>query len=41
MQLWPGLLGLAILLNLAELVLRKWRGVLETLWTRGVVRDAG
>ena len=41
MRLWPGLLGLAILLNLAELVLRKWRGVLGTLWTRGVVRDAG
>jgi len=26
-SLWPGLLGLAILLNLAELVLRKWKGV--------------
>ncbi len=31
MQLWPGLLALAILLNLAELVLRKWRGLLEAL----------
>ena len=26
LRLWPGLLALAILLNLAELVLRKWRG---------------
>lgn len=26
-SLWPGLLGLAILLNLAELILRKWKGV--------------
>ncbi|MCU1259472.1 MAG: von Willebrand factor, type, partial [Bryobacterales bacterium] len=31
LQLWPGLLGLAILLNLIELVLRKWRGLLEAL----------
>jgi hypothetical protein len=31
MDLWPGLLALAILLNLAELVLRKWKGVLEAL----------
>jgi hypothetical protein len=31
MELWPGLLGLAVLLNLAELVLRKWKGVLEAL----------
>jgi uncharacterized membrane protein len=30
-RLWPALLGLAILLNLAELVQRKWRGVAETL----------
>ncbi len=29
LQLWPGLLGAAILLNLAELILRKWRGILE------------
>ncbi len=28
MQLWPGFLALAILLNLAELILRKWKGVL-------------
>ena len=31
MQLWPGLLVLAILANLLELVLRKWKGMLETL----------
>ena len=34
MNLWPGLLALAILLNLAELVLRKWKGVLEALHLR-------
>ena len=28
LDLWPGLLGLAILLNLIELVMRKWKGVL-------------
>jgi hypothetical protein len=27
LQLWPGLLGLAILANLAELVIRKWKGL--------------
>ena len=31
MQLWPGLLALAVALDLAELVLRKGRGVLEAL----------
>ena len=31
MQLWPGLLALAILLNLSELILRKWRGLIEAL----------
>ena len=31
MELWPGLLALAILLNLAELILRKWKGLLEAL----------
>jgi hypothetical protein len=31
MEIWPGLLALALLLNLAELVLRKWKGVLEAL----------
>ena len=29
MRLWPGLLALAIALNLAELILRKWRGVFK------------
>jgi hypothetical protein len=28
MQLWPGLLAFAILLNLAELIMRKWKGVI-------------
>lgn len=28
LQLWPGLLGLAVLLGLVELVMRKWKGVL-------------
>ena len=28
MQLWPGLLGLAVALSLAELVMRKWKGVM-------------
>ncbi len=27
LQLWPGLLALAILLNLAELLMRKWKGL--------------
>lgn len=31
LRLWPGLLGLAILLNLVELAMRKWRGIIETL----------
>ena len=34
MQLWPGLLALALLLNLSELVLRKWKGLLEALHLR-------
>jgi Ca-activated chloride channel family protein len=34
MELWPGLLGLAILLNLAELVMRKWKGLVEALRLR-------
>jgi hypothetical protein len=29
MELWPGLVALAIALNLVELTLRKWKGVLE------------
>lgn len=31
MRMWPGLLGFAVLLNLIELGLRKWRGIAETL----------
>lgn len=31
MELWPGLLALAIVLNIAELILRKWRGLLESV----------
>jgi Ca-activated chloride channel homolog len=31
MELWPGLLALAVLLNLAELIMRKWKGLAETL----------
>jgi hypothetical protein len=27
MQLWPGLLGLAVVLSLTELVMRKWKGI--------------
>jgi hypothetical protein len=34
MELWPGLLALAILLNLAELIMRKWKGLAETLHLR-------
>ena len=29
MELWPGLLALAIVVNLAELIARKWKGLLE------------
>ena len=29
-RLWPGLLAFALLLNLIELVMRKWRGILES-----------
>jgi Ca-activated chloride channel family protein len=31
MELWPGLLALALVLNLLELVMRKWKGLLEAL----------
>ena len=34
MQLWPGLLALAIALNVAELVLRKWRGIVASFTRR-------
>jgi uncharacterized membrane protein YqgA involved in biofilm formation len=31
MELWPGLLALALALNLLELVMCKWKGLLEAL----------
>ncbi len=34
LRLWPGLLAAALLLNLLELVLRKWRGIAESLRSR-------
>jgi hypothetical protein len=34
MEVWPGLLALAVLLTLAEPVLRQWKGVLEALHLR-------
>ncbi len=41
MQLWPGLLALAILLNLTELIVRKWKGVLDALgWRERVAEPA-
>ena len=36
LQLWPGLLGLAVLLGLVELVMRKWKG----MHRQGVMPDA-
>lgn len=36
MHLWPGLLGLAIALNVAELVLRKWRGIVSSFTRRPI-----
>jgi Ca-activated chloride channel homolog len=34
MSLWPGLLAAAVVLNLAELILRKWRGIMDTFRAR-------
>jgi len=31
LRLWPGLLAIAVLLNLIELVTRKWRGIIESI----------
>jgi hypothetical protein len=31
MEMWPGLLALALAMNLLELVMRKWKGLLEAL----------
>jgi hypothetical protein len=36
MELWPGLLALAIVLNLVELVMRKWVGLVEWFRRPGV-----
>ncbi|MFN0103584.1 MAG: VWA domain-containing protein [Bryobacteraceae bacterium] len=35
-RLWPGLLGLAVVLNLLELVVRKWRGILPQKWQTAI-----
>ena len=35
-RLWPGLLGLAVALNLLELVVRKWRGILPQKWQEAI-----
>jgi hypothetical protein len=40
MELWPGLLALAVLINLIELVLRKWKGLLEALHLAPVAAEA-
>jgi uncharacterized membrane protein len=40
MELWPGLLALAVALNLAELILRKWKGLLEALHMRPAGAEA-
>jgi hypothetical protein len=34
MDLWPALLGVAVVLNLAELVMRKSKGLLESFRRR-------
>ena len=34
LRLWPGLLALALILNLVELTMRKWRGIVEGLRNR-------
>jgi uncharacterized membrane protein len=36
MQLWPGLIALALALNVIELVLRKWRGIISSLTGRPI-----
>ncbi|HYP05382.1 MAG TPA: VWA domain-containing protein [Bryobacteraceae bacterium] len=38
--LWPGLLALAIALNVAELVMRKWRGIVGSFTRRAAHVDA-
>ena len=39
MRLWPGLLAIAVLLNLIELALRKWRGTKEYPTARESARN--
>ena len=39
MNLWPALLVLALLLNLAELILRKWQGLAEALHLPGAAES--
>ena len=34
LRLWPGLLGLAVLLNLIELGMRKWKGIVDSFRQR-------
>ena len=41
MNLWPGLLALAVALNLVELAMRKWRGLVEMLRSRPRATVAG
>jgi len=41
LDLWPFLLALAIALNLAELVMRKWRGLWDGLLGGGALAGAG
>ena len=41
MNLWPGLLALAVALNLVELVLRKWQGLLEFIRSKSPAIAAG
>jgi hypothetical protein len=40
LNLWPGLLGLAILLSLGELLHRKWKGLIEFFHSRGAQSPA-
>ena len=35
-RLWPGLLGLAVIANLLELVVRKWRSILPEKWQTAI-----
>jgi uncharacterized protein YegL len=41
MRLWPGLLALAVILNLIELALRKWRGIVESLRRPAISAGSG